>query len=197
MRDHWRLDPDHIVPLGIDPTNEPETYDVSTPPKVLVPGRVTQKKGQKRVLNRLDPSLDLQVDVVGSIADKAYRDCIRGDWTFHGFVDRSTLDRFYREADVVVVPSYHENFSMTALEAVASGCALVVTDTCGFAQFEDVRRSDGVSVVANGSEAAEAVRDFATGSGLVQRKRAAHELSKHYRWSRIADRYCDFYQRVG
>lgn len=196
LRDHWRFEPDHVIPLGIGPTAEPDSYEPSSPPRVLIPGRITEKKGQHRVLNRLDPDPELTVDVVGSVADEEYRATIRGDWAFHGFVERSKLDWFYREADIVVVPSYHENFSMTALEAVSNGCALVITETCGFAQFEDVASCAGVEVVSDGREAAEAVHSLATDPDLADRKRAAYELSRAYRWSEIAERYRRLYERI-
>jgi glycosyltransferase involved in cell wall biosynthesis len=39
----------------------------------------------------------------------------------------------YRDADVFVLPSQHENFGNTAAEAVASGTPVIVTEQCGIA----------------------------------------------------------------
>ncbi len=39
----------------------------------------------------------------------------------------------YRDADVFVLPSQHENFGNTAAEAVACGAPVIVTDRCGIA----------------------------------------------------------------
>ena len=45
----------------------------------------------------------------------------------------------YVDADVFVLPSQHENFGNTAVEAVACGTPVLVTDRCGVAPFVDGR----------------------------------------------------------
>jgi glycosyltransferase involved in cell wall biosynthesis len=49
--------------------------------------------------------------------------------TFLPFVPHQDLPLYYRSADVMVVPSnYLETFCMVALEAIACGCPVIVTD---------------------------------------------------------------------
>ena len=45
----------------------------------------------------------------------------------------------YRDADLFVLPSQHENFGNTAAEAVACGTPVLVTDRCGIAPLVDQR----------------------------------------------------------
>ena len=45
----------------------------------------------------------------------------------------------YRDADVFVLPSQNENFGNTAMEAVACGIPVLVTDCCGVAPLVDGR----------------------------------------------------------
>jgi glycosyltransferase involved in cell wall biosynthesis len=45
----------------------------------------------------------------------------------------------YRDADVFVLPSQHENFGNAAGEAVACGTPVIVTDRCGIAPLVDGR----------------------------------------------------------
>ena len=45
----------------------------------------------------------------------------------------------YRDADVFVLPSQHENFGNTVAEAVACGTPVIVTDRCGIAPLVDQR----------------------------------------------------------
>jgi glycosyltransferase involved in cell wall biosynthesis len=56
-----------------------------------------------------------------------------GGCDFVEAVPREDLPSLYGRARVVVVPSRFENFSMVALEAMASGRAVVITETSGIA----------------------------------------------------------------
>lgn len=52
-----------------------------------------------------------------------------------GRLRRPEVLDLYRAVDVVVVPSLYESFSMTALEAMASGTPVVVSSGCGIASY--------------------------------------------------------------
>jgi len=52
---------------------------------------------------------------------------------FTGFVNQSTLPKYYGLADVVVLPSRAEPWGLVVNEAMACGCAVVVSDVCGCA----------------------------------------------------------------
>src|SRR5439155_8382059 len=45
----------------------------------------------------------------------------------------------YRDADVFVLPSQHENFGNTAAEAMACGTPVIITDRCGIAPLVNQR----------------------------------------------------------
>ena len=51
--------------------------------------------------------------------------------TFYGFLDEETLARQYQESMVLVSTSDYEGFSLVRAEALASGCAIVTTNTSG------------------------------------------------------------------
>ncbi|MFH1003120.1 MAG: glycosyltransferase, partial [Chloroflexota bacterium] len=51
-----------------------------------------------------------------------------GSVTFRGLVPQEDLPDYYRAADVSVVPSYYESFSLVALESLACGTPVVATD---------------------------------------------------------------------
>jgi len=52
---------------------------------------------------------------------------------FTGFVNQGSLPRYYAITDVAVLPSHGENWGLVVNEAMASGCAVVVSDVCGCA----------------------------------------------------------------
>ena len=193
MEEYWRHGPDAVIPLGIEETDlsPPEPHDDV---RVLVPGRITPKKGQKRILDGLDPrSSAYVVDLVGGVADESYYESLsRWHDRHHGFVAREALNRLYDGADIVVVPSVHENFSMTALEGIAHGCVVVVTEQCGFAQFEWATPENGIYVVADGTEAAEVVERLSQRE-IEDQRRSAHRLARTMVWGEIAGAYLELY----
>jgi glycogen(starch) synthase len=80
-----------------------------------------------------------------------------GQVTFAGYTDDRTRNLLYHWAAVAVVPSYYEPFGLTALEAMAAGCPLVVSDTGGLSETI-VHNETGMKVPpANPGELAGAV----------------------------------------
>ena len=60
----------------------------------------------------------------------------------------------YRDADVFVLPSQHENFGNTAAESAACGTPVIVTDQCGVAPFIAGRAGEVIPHDAAALEAA-------------------------------------------
>lgn len=196
MSRYWQTPPQEVIPLGIDEESlvEPERRD--GPSRVLLVGRITPKKGQKRVLDHFDRDADYRVDIVGGVADEEYYETISA-WhdRHHGFISREELNEYYQNADVVVVPSYHENFSLVAHEAIARGCVVVITGACGFAKFVWATPENGIHVVSNGAEAAAKVTEL-TQQDLYNQRLAAYELAQTMVWDEIAREYDELYRRL-
>lgn len=68
--------------------------------------------------------------------------------TYGGALEHAEAVRAYARAAVYVLPSVHEPFGMTVIEALAAGTPVVCTDTCGIAD-ELARR--GAAMVTDGS----------------------------------------------
>lgn len=197
MKSYWHMAPDRIIPFGIDADVRTPPSEVSDPPRILVPGRITPKKGQREFLRGLDPdSDDYQVDIVGGVSDEAYWNLIP-EWHDHhyGFVERSVLEELYTSADIVAVPAIHENFSLTALEGIAHGCAVVVTRMCGFAQFDWANTANSVFVVEEISEASKTAIDLVD-NRLSEIKDQSYVLSEKLLWVNIAKQYVNIYSRT-
>lgn len=195
MRRYWKQEPDSIIPLGIESEYLTEPTEQEGKTQVLFVGRITPKKGQKRVLEYLSPrSSTYDVDIVGEKADDEYYDQL-GDWKEHcqGFVDRHELEDYYKSADIVVVPSYHENFGITAIEGIAHGCIVIVSDRCGFATFDWANVENGIYTFSDGKIAAEKIVELST-QDLTERRSSAYELAQDLTWENIANTYIQVYQ---
>jgi len=117
--------------------------------------------------------------------------------TFLGKRDQDTLPYYYSAAEAVIMPSQYESFGMVALEAMACGTPVVVSEVGGLAFL--VR--DGVTgymVPASDPEAlAEKLRAIISDQDLRQRMgEQAAEFAQGYDWHLIAEQIVDLYKDV-
>jgi len=137
--DH-KVDPEHIhvVPVGVDP----EMFR-PVPGVRRVPGRIVTTasadvamKGLKYLLEavaKLRTERNVELVIIGRpaegsasadlFAELGLTDCV--SW-IHGVSDERIVE-LYSEAEVAVVPSLYEGFSLPAIEAMSCGVPLVTT----------------------------------------------------------------------
>jgi len=116
---------------------------------------------------------------------------------FHGAVPHSIIPYYYKSAALCVFPSRHEGFSVTMLEAMASGTPIVASD---IERFREILQ-DGENAVLFKSEDAvslsTAILRLCADSDL--RKKISQKASKtvmNYSWDSIAERYVSFYKSL-
>ncbi len=100
-----------------------------------------------------------------------------------------------RDADVFILPSHQEGFSMAITEAMAAGCPVVITRAC---QFDEVATSGAGIISPDDSMAA-----FADGviSLLKNPDRAMGQAGRslvadRYLWSKVVDQFEALYQKL-
>lgn len=189
-----RCNPDRIIPLGVyDSFRRPPENGGSN--NILIPGLVAPIKGTHRILQHLDPKDDrFTMDICGSIPDSTYVKKFP-EWKhrLHGYVD--DIGEYFEKADIVLIPSEHDNYPTTAIEAAGRGCVVILTDTCGFSTFEEVRDCDGIFVVSDGEEMAKTL-NMLLEKDIYKEKKAAYELSANMTWRAAAEQYHEVYQEV-
>lgn len=120
----------HLVPLGVDVGMfHPFPRAREGPFTIGFVGQVTQRKGVSYLLQAFEAvrSMGVRLLVVGRPVGP------RNSWLRPGVehrlpVARSTLPEVYAEMDVVVLPSLIEGFGLTALEAMACGIPVIVSE---------------------------------------------------------------------
>ena len=114
---------------------------------------------------------------------------------FTGAADAELKDRLYRAADVFVLPSPMENFSMVVLEALAYGVPAIATKGTPWGELEDIGAEFGGGrcgwwIEQGVVPLAAALREA---MALTERERAAmgargRELARRkYSWRSVAD----------
>lgn len=172
----WRLY-DQLPPRGCFRTHIGVEPDV---PLVLFLGRINFKKGIDllvpafaRVVQSLPES---RLAMVGpdneNFGPKVRRWCKehgiahRVHWVDHLEPDRVRMA--YVDADVLVLPSYTENLGMVAVEAMACGCPVIVSDRIGI--FPDILKSGaGLVTRLDPEEIAEAMLSVLTGKSTARK----------------------------
>ena len=105
------------------------------------------------------------------------------------------------DSDVFVLPSHQEGFSMAITEALAAGCAPVVTEECNFDELEGGSAASGVIVRGGDMKAfAHEVAELLSPIGELRRARLGEAgrrlVGERFTWQRIAGDLEQVYQHV-
>lgn len=193
-----------IVPCGVDTavfTPRGPVAERSGRPRLLVLGRLVERKGQEDAVRALTAVPDAELVVVGGPETAELDDdpevqrlrAIAGELrvadrlVFAGSVARADVPGWIRSADVVLAVPWYEPFGITPLEAMACGRPVVATAVGGLVDSV-VDGETGVLVpprdpAALGAALSDLLADderrVAFGAAGVRRARS------RYRWSRV------------
>jgi glycosyltransferase involved in cell wall biosynthesis len=211
--DTLRLEPSrvHVVPNGVAPvfTGRPKLRDARFAEAnglegafVLWVGSLRARDPRKGLDTLLDamevlgdnaPPLAM-VGALGAEADRLAADAWRRrvQLVLCGAVDDSDLASLYRRASVVVVPSTHEGFGLTALEAMASAAPVVAT---AVGNLPDLLGEAGMLVPSGDSAALAHALDVVL-TDPVRNARMRHAgvvRAADYTWTNTAEMTADVY----
>ena len=191
----------HVVPLGVDLQRfgspaRPPADDQAT---VLFVGQHTRRKGVDLLLEAVAAvPTPVRVRLVGAGAEECARTASASGIlvSAHEPVSQVELAREYAAADILVLPSRHDAFGLVAVEAMASGTPVLVTDGCGVAELVD----EEVGLVVPAGSAA-ALRDglvalLSDKEALRARGRAAAARAGDLGWHKHSEAIARLYRDV-
>ena len=203
-------------PIDIEEFNNPtikgtfkQKYDIKSNSKVILfMGRIHPIKGVDILIhafNNLMKVSKVNATLVVSGPDDGYMaKCVKMVATyklknviFTGQLEDKERICAYYDADVLVLPSRYESFSMTVLEAYASGKPVVTSRVGGLKDLVINRKTGLLVEPENMSELSEALssmlsnKEKAEKMGLV-----AKEFVKNFAVERIIDRWERLYQKL-
>lgn len=114
---------------------------------------------------------------------------------FHGIVAYDALPEIYRNAHVFILPARNDGFSNTALEAMASGLPIILTDT---GSGKHLVSGNGLLVSPNHSaELTQAIKQMVVNTQLRHAfRRASRANAMNYSWGVAAEHYKELYERI-
>jgi glycosyltransferase involved in cell wall biosynthesis len=182
----------HVAPLGVSPTFTPDRT-VARENFVLYPARHWPHKNHARLIEAMtmvrDNLPDLRLVLTG--ADRRVTSWPK--WVDQrGAVGKSELLSMYRRAGCLAYPSLYEGFGMPPLEAMATGCPVVVStagalpEVCGeLATYCDPTSAESI---------ARAI-ECAIGNP-TKNFQAGLERAQLFTWGACADIHLDIYQSL-
>ncbi|BCW97766.1 MAG: glycosyl transferase family 1 [Armatimonadota bacterium] len=206
-----------VVPSGVSetlrrlaaqlPPGESRETSEAPRPYILYAGLLTSRKGVLTLLGAFEHLREsgwagylvlagLQgsdyATVAKRIASSAYRESI----LLKGAVDDATLARLYASASVFCLPSFHEGFGLTVLEAMTFGCPVVASECSAIP--EAVGDCGLLAPPGDPSALAEALRKVLLDEDLAASLRErGRQRAGEFTWDGSARRTLEVYREVG
>lgn len=207
-----------IIPNGVYPEDFQKTtmdtskirnnYCASNEKIIFHVGRIVREKGLGVLLDAfsrvlaVEPQTKLIIAGRGPYSEelryRAYQLGIYGRIYFTGYIDDDTRNALYKCSDVTVFPSLYEPFGIVALEGMAAGTALVVSDTGGMSE-----------IIQHGVNGLKAYNDNPVSLAdnilwalhnpehtLKMRAKALEDIKNLYDWNKLAMQTLFTYQQI-
>jgi glycosyltransferase involved in cell wall biosynthesis len=191
--DLYGVPPEQVVvtPNGVDPVFGPDgpRDTVLRGGFVLAVGAIQRRKNPLAALAAAREA-GLPLVVAGPVKDDALGRQLRERGArLEGYVEAERLAQLYRSAACLVQASRHEGFGLPVVEAMASGCPVVVVREPALLEV-----AGDAAVVAEDGALSEAIRRaLAERDRLVQ---AGLERARAFAWRATAERTLEVYREV-
>jgi glycosyltransferase involved in cell wall biosynthesis len=199
------LDP-RVIPNGID-TEEfsPRPHDAAQPVQLICMARLIPRKGIELLIRACAElkrkGLDFRCHIVGEGPEEEHLKTLAAERNllaavlFHGRLERAAVAQLLPQCDIFVLPSYAEGMSNAALEAMACGLPLVLSDTGGTRELVD---GNGAIFPVGDQEIlnqilVELVRNRELRRALGERSR---RNAMNFTWRRVAEQYRALYGEI-
>lgn len=137
-----RIIPNGLEAFWLENVNKRKT-EIHSCIEILCVGKIDKNKNIKKIVECMTIlecwGYKVHLTVIGKIINKSvYKDLeVNRLTTIIPFMDKENLIKYYRKADVFVMPSYKESFGRVYVESISQGTPIVYTKDQGFDGFFD------------------------------------------------------------
>ena len=145
---------------------------------------------------------DAKLTIAGCLeAEETVRRCfdasLQGSLQVRPFLARTEMPALYARHDIFVLPSLMEGMPLVLLEAMASGMAVVTSESNGMTDLVEDGHDGLFAIPGDADSLAFAMARLCNDSGLRQRLgAAAQEKMKRYTWAQMARRHEVIFNRA-
>jgi len=192
-----------VIYNGVDTEQFKRCYKNSDKIRVLCVSRLIPRKGIEHLIRAIKilQKHDITLDIVGEgclesnlrrlVASLGISDKIE----FTRFIEHDSIDKVYCRSNIFVLPSLNEGMSNAALEAMACGLPVVVTNTGG--AIELVNGNGFIVNVGCPEEIASSLLKFLNNRGLIEEMgEKSRRIAETMGWNKVAKSYYDIYTSV-
>jgi glycogen synthase len=199
-----------IEDVAVSPRTEGQDREA---PIVLFSGRFVERKGIRELIQAIRIVLS-QLPAVRFILAGGHRHCngaqmeswllptqlyqYRAQIKFTGWLTPNEMTKWYRAADILVVPSWYEPFGMVILEGMLYGLAVAASAVGGPAEILDHGRTGVLFAPRDGAALAEAVLRLIKNPESIARigQAGAREVREKWLWPRIFEKMRRVYEEL-
>ena len=196
-----------VIPLGVEAVAG-STNGASRNPYVLVVSRLHPKKGLDILIDafialtrrenfapwRLVIAGDGPADHVALLKRKAA--AAQDRIVFAGWLDGDRKEQMLRNASLLALPSYQENFGLCILEGLARSVPVLLSPHVNLANEIEVANAGWIAAVEKQALTETLASALSNPEELAKRGRAGKLLSLRYSWERVATDLSDLYARI-
>lgn len=193
-----------IIPNGISDVflnNMGKTHDIDKKNiKLIFAGEINKNKNlietieAARILK--EKGINVSITVVGNVTEKSCQRWMEEPMVCHiPGCSQNMLLEYYRQADILVMPSHTETFGLVYAEAMSQGLPVIYTKGQGFdGQFPDGEVGYAVSDREPDKLADRIMQVIKNYKAMSQN---AVSGTERFRWEKIACEYGEMYKKIG
>ena len=189
----------HIIPNCVDKTDSVINEGFQDPCRLLFMGFVEKNKGIYELIKAIK-LLDIdgwQLDIAGDgialqdIKDLTEQQGLADKIVFHGWVKGGLKENLYRDADIIILPSYHEGMPNAILEAMARSTAVISTDVGAIPDLIDQGKNGFLIKPSEYISIAEKIKFYLQNSDVLSQHKEASRLKieNHFTVDRIIPKF--------
>lgn len=183
---------DGRIPVGIEPRFFQSSRGEDG--RILYVSRVNEHKNQSELVSAARHA-GWNLRLVGTLDDSAYANSIpEFERYYRGEISDRELLEEYARAQVYVLPSRHEGFGLTGLEAMAAETPVIASDQCGICDVISEGKNGGIYRQGDTDDLIAKVKQALINSHYLGRK--ARRTAEGLTWDEIAAKYIRTYEAL-
>jgi glycosyltransferase involved in cell wall biosynthesis len=115
---------------------------------------------------------------------------------FPGWLEGDAKDAFLRHADLLALPSYHENFGLCIVEALAVGVPVLISSQVALAPEIEASGAGWVTSVRIDALEDSLSEALASKEELTRRGNAGVDLARSFSWPRVSNQLAELYESI-